>query len=266
MNLDNPRFSVIICTYKRARHDRIQRAVRSVFAQTFPNWELLVINDGDRESAEDYRRLLKPFGHDPRFRSSANGGYFEMPSNRGLPTVRNVGISLAKGDYVCFLDDDDRYHQRALQRFWETVQRHDYPDLVYGEALQEHLGQSQGWPFPTGSGTPWRSPFDAKRLKRENFILASSVALKHKTLREVGPFWEELWQGDRRGPEDWEMWQRLASLGKRIVGIPYVVVFRRADFSEEEWDVPMSLRVDRLGTKAEGDNMVRDRYAWWRPQ
>ena len=99
-----PRVSVIIPTYNRV--DILPRAVDSVLAQTARDFELIVVDDG---STDDTQALLNAYD-DPRIRSVAHG------SNRGANVARNTGIGAATGTYVAFLDSDDEWHPRKLER------------------------------------------------------------------------------------------------------------------------------------------------------
>ena len=99
-----PRVSVFIPAYNR--EDLIGDAVGSVLAQTFRDFELIVVDDGstDRTCA-----IVEAFG-DPRVRLVSNG------ANLGIPISRNRGLELARGDYLAILDSDDRMLPERLRR------------------------------------------------------------------------------------------------------------------------------------------------------
>ena len=99
-----PRVSVFIPAYNR--EDLIGDAVGSVLAQTFRDFELIVVDDGstDRTCA-----IVEAFG-DPRVRLVSNG------ANLGIPVSRNRGLELARGEYLAILDSDDRMLPERLQR------------------------------------------------------------------------------------------------------------------------------------------------------
>lgn len=88
-------FSVVICTFNRA--DMVGRAIRSVLAQTFEGFELIVVDDG---STDETPSMIASF-EDRRMRIIRR-------LNGGLSAARNTGIAAASGRYVTFLDDDDR--------------------------------------------------------------------------------------------------------------------------------------------------------------
>ncbi|MBN1478227.1 glycosyltransferase family 2 protein [Candidatus Sumerlaeota bacterium] len=95
---ETPTVSIILTTHNR--RDLVVRAIGSVQAQTFKDWELIVIDDGSSDgTAEAVMRLAHD---DRRIR-------YHFWANRGLAASRNWGIAVARGTFVTFLDDDDEY-------------------------------------------------------------------------------------------------------------------------------------------------------------
>ena len=89
-----PAVSVIIPCYNHAHY--LCRAVQSVLAQTYADWEAIIVDDG---STDNTREVATRFS-DPRVR-------YIYQENRGLSAARNTGISAAQGSYLAFLDADD---------------------------------------------------------------------------------------------------------------------------------------------------------------
>ena len=92
----SPAFSVVIPVYNRAH--LLKRALTSVLAQSFQDFEILVVDDG---SKDDPGKIVEALG-DPRI-------HFLWQENQGGGAARNAGIDLAKGHYIAFLDSDDRF-------------------------------------------------------------------------------------------------------------------------------------------------------------
>ena len=92
-----PEFSVVVPTWNR--HDELLRAVRSVIAQEFQDWELIVVDDGSEDQAAVVS-AISGLG-DQRVRTIA------LPTHRNAAHARNVGIRAAHGRWVAFLDSDD---------------------------------------------------------------------------------------------------------------------------------------------------------------
>lgn len=115
-----PRVSVLIAT--RDRTWCLPRAVESVLAQTFQDFEVLVIDAG---SSDDVHDLLSGCG--PKVR-------YSREENKGPSAARNRGIELARGEYVTFLDDDDYLLEDALRLGVEALDDHPEVGYAYGQA------------------------------------------------------------------------------------------------------------------------------------
>jgi glycosyltransferase involved in cell wall biosynthesis len=103
MNTYHPQISVIMPAYNVGPY--IATAIDSVLAQSFHNWELIIVNDA---STDDTEAVIQGYS-DPRIR-------YISSTKLGKPSkVRNVGLSLARGEFVTFLDSDDAYYPQALE-------------------------------------------------------------------------------------------------------------------------------------------------------
>ena len=108
-------FSVIMPLYNKAPY--VEKAIRSVLEQTYPHYELIVINDGSTDnSAEIAEKLLE----------GVSNARFINQQNSGVATTRNNGVAIAKGEYVCFLDADDWWDVSFLQEMSQFIQ--EYPE------------------------------------------------------------------------------------------------------------------------------------------
>ncbi len=117
--------SVIIPTYNRP--DYLREAVDSVFVQTYPSIEILVIDDGSSDGGAHAKSVLKPYlSTDPQ---SPTVTYLYQ-KNRGLVPAVNRGLALARGEYIQRLDDDDRLLPEKIARSVEVFQAHPAVGLV----------------------------------------------------------------------------------------------------------------------------------------
>lgn len=98
----NPLISVIIPTYNREKP--IKRAINSVISQSYRNWELLIIDDGSIDNT--YKNIMP-------FLKNKNIQYY-YKRNDGVSEARNYGAKKAKGEYLAFLDSDDKFHKDKL--------------------------------------------------------------------------------------------------------------------------------------------------------
>ena len=98
----SPRVTVVIPTYNRG--DLLPRAVNSVLAQTYSDFELILVDDCSFDNTQD---VIHDF-EDPRIRS------IRHEVNRGAAATRNTGIAHARGEYIAYLDDDDECTSNRL--------------------------------------------------------------------------------------------------------------------------------------------------------
>ena len=108
----------------------IEEAIESVFAQTYDNWELLLVDDGSTDGSTDIaRRYAEQYPEKVR--------YLEHDShqNRGMSASRNLGLSKAIGEYIAFLDADDIWLPHKLQQ--QVAILHALPEaaMLYGRTL-----------------------------------------------------------------------------------------------------------------------------------
>lgn len=106
--------SVIIPTYNRAEY--VTQAIDSVLAQTYPDYEIIVVDDG---STDNTKEVLLPYMDRIRYIYQENGG---------IGAARNTGIKMAKGNWIAFLDSDDEWLPGKLAAQIRAVERH--PQLV----------------------------------------------------------------------------------------------------------------------------------------
>jgi len=118
-----PKVSIILPTYNRA--DTIIRAVRSVQAQTFQDWEMIVVDDG---SCDETASLLA--GIEPRM-------VLIRQQNRGFTEARNTGIRAARGSYIAFLDSDDEFLPYHLELGVAFLDRYTTESFISTELLED---------------------------------------------------------------------------------------------------------------------------------
>lgn len=106
-----PLISVIIPAYNAEK--TIHRAVRSVLAQTYPNVELVVVDDGSTDGTGDLLDSLA---------ATESRIHVVHQENGGVCAARNTGLNGAKGERICFLDADDELTEKALQTLFETME------------------------------------------------------------------------------------------------------------------------------------------------
>lgn len=199
----SPVVSVVVPTHDRP--GRLRQAVASVLAQTFADFEIVVVDDGSTESAEE---VLRELG-DPRIR------VFRHDRPEGAPRARNAGIRAARAEYLAFLDDDDEWLPQKLERQLAAFAAAP-PEVgvVYTgfEVVSDKTGRVASRAIPRLPSSPY------VRFLRSTVFSTSVPLLRMECLRKVGLFDEAL-----PGTQDRDLWLRIAR-HFAFVGVPEVLV------------------------------------------
>uniref|UniRef100_A0A6H1ZGS6 Putative glycosyltransferase n=1 Tax=viral metagenome TaxID=1070528 RepID=A0A6H1ZGS6_9ZZZZ len=132
-----PRLSVLIPTYNR--HDYLEHAIRSVMKNWYKDWEIVVYDDGSEDDTKGM--MIGKYRGDPRVR------YVRNHVNRGIPFARNELLNLAKGDYCCWLDSDDRCNVNRLGMLVEVLDKFAPPYVRTMTTTFAKWGD-KSWLFP----------------------------------------------------------------------------------------------------------------------
>jgi len=180
------KISVIIPTYNRA--DFLREAIDSVLAQTYREFELLVIDDGSTDHTRD---VIAMYGKQLT-------SHFQ--ENRGVSSARNLGIRVSQGEYIALLDSDDRWLPQKLERQIAIMEHHPDLQLCHTEEI---------W---IRHGVRVNPKKKHKKYSGDIFqyclplcvISPSSVMIRRTVFDEVGGF-------DERLPacEDYDLWLRI---------------------------------------------------------
>lgn len=117
---NKPLVSIIISTYNRK--ETIGRALRSVFLQTYKNYELIIVDDGSTDGEE---RIISPL-----IRDKPNCLYVRI-KHQGAPYAKNFGIIISRAPSITFLDSDDEYKKDHIQKRVEYMRKHPKIDLTH---------------------------------------------------------------------------------------------------------------------------------------
>lgn len=183
--------SVVMPAYNAAA--TVAESVRSVLGQSYPDWELIVVNDGSTDATS---AVLAPFLADPRVR------LIEQP-NAGVGAARNTGIRRSRGEFVAFLDADDLWQEGKLAL-----------QVALFASAPASLGLVHTR-YRSFTGDPVKSrPKDddpcfgrlppERRILVYDFIATSTVMVRARLFQSVGLFDEKL-----AGTEDWDLWIRI---------------------------------------------------------
>lgn len=173
--------SIIMPMYNAANY--VTEAILSVQAQDYDNWELIVINDG---STDDGPEIVKRLAQtDPRIK-------LINKTNGGIASARNAGIKAAKGQYVAFLDSDDKWLEGKLTKQINLLKEKS-AKFCYGATAfmsDDSTPLEKWWPVPT--------EVDYKTLLHANVIPCSSVLIDRTGLKSF--------LMPKQGHEDYATW------------------------------------------------------------
>jgi glycosyltransferase involved in cell wall biosynthesis len=189
-----PRVSVIIPMYNR--EDFIVETIRSVLDQTYPNIELIVVDDG---STDDSRKVLKQF--EGKIRVLEHPGKV----NRGQSAAINLGIRSSEGRYVAILDSDDLFAPRKIQLQVEYLENHPDIGLVYGNGYYIDEEGEKLYPIYQIGHKEYSRP---ELVLLDCYInIPSNSLIRRSVLDLVGGFDESM-----RSAQDHDMAVRLAEV------------------------------------------------------
>jgi glycosyltransferase involved in cell wall biosynthesis len=182
-----PQVSVVLPTYNRA--GLLREAIASIQAQTFHDWELLVVDDGSTD--ETGRVIETAMAADARIRCLRG-------AHHGVSAARNLGVREARSNFVAFLDDDDLWLPHKLEHQITALKAHPEWAFVYTQAeLRYGNGMSKV-----------RQPMAATfpMLLEKNTIAVPAVLIRRKIFIEMHGFPEQM-----DVAEDVDLWLRIAS-------------------------------------------------------
>jgi len=192
--IDRPLVSAVICTFRR--QDVIKNAIRSVQNQTYPNIEIIVVDDASPDRTKD---TVEEIGN-------GRVKYLRHGQNKGQAAGRNTGIHAANGEYIAFLDDDDEWYPKKIEIQIKSCMEKGF-DVVLSASMFGDGGLKR-------FGRPEVTMEDLRQ--GNDFAPGSGLMARASVLRDLR-FDESIGQG-----EDWDILIRLAQMKYRIgyVGEP----------------------------------------------
>jgi glycosyltransferase involved in cell wall biosynthesis len=201
---------ILIPAYNAGRY--LPAALSSVEAQTFPDWRILLVDDGSTDNTPD---LVAPF----RDRLGPKLFYIQQP-NAGLPAARNTAIRHATADYLALLDADDIWLPDRLAASVHALNSHPDAGLAYGLI---HIIDTEGAILRTWPGNPAHAEGDiAPHIYMRSVELpCPTITFRRICIDQVGFFDETM-----RATEDRDLWLRIA-LRYQVAFIPEVIALYR---------------------------------------
>jgi len=205
----SPTVSVIVPSYNTAGY--IVECLASVFAQTYQDFEVIVVNDGSPDTPA-LERALEPF---------RDRIVYLTQKNKGLAAARNTAIRASRGRYLALLDSDDAWLPEYLEVQVAALERDASIDAVYPDAIifgdHPHAGRTYMDVCPSDGPVT----FEALITQRCNVLV--SLLIRREAVLGAGLFDESL-----RSVEDFDLWARLLARGGRMTYHRQVLVrFRK---------------------------------------
>jgi len=194
--------SILIPTYNRKEY--LYETLSSVFAQTYKDFEVVVLDDGSTDGTE---QMIKEGGYDVR--------YYRQ-ENQGEPSARNRLIELARGEYISFLDSDDLLFEDSIERLVKAEEAESDDVIVYGSYVRiDGKGEFYG-----GCKRKLYGGYITNYLFRDIFVHPVGTLFPKKVFDDIGKFDRSIMGGDY----DFDL---RASLKYRFVALPEPTFKRR---------------------------------------
>lgn len=192
----NDLVSVVMPAYNCEKY--IVEAVESVLKQTYSNLELIIIDDGSKDSTLE---ILNNY-----VKKDSRVKVFQNEKNSGVSATRNRGISIAKGNWIAFLDSDDIWGEDKLQKQMDCAEKYNAQFVFTGVSYIDEEGNSYNGVFQVPDQISY------KKLLRQNVITCSSVLVQKKYFENIKMEKDEM-------HEDYAVWLRILRLGITAYGI-----------------------------------------------
>lgn len=194
--MEQPLVSIILPTYNRAKF--IEKAIRSVWTQTYSNMELIVVNDG---STDDTVLVL-----DRLSKENAKITIVNNQKNSGIVVALNNGIKSAKGKYIARLDDDDFWQDdKKIEKQVNFLENNKDYVLVGGGVIKVDKDGKEIDRFLL----PEKDEDIRKSILIDNVFVHTSVLFRKDAFEKTGGY-----NQDFLYIEDWDLWMNLGIIGK----------------------------------------------------
>ena len=198
---DAPRVSIVIPAYNVAPF--ISETLATVFAQTFTDFEVIIVNDGSPDT-EEFELAIMPYRDRVRYLRQ---------ENRGASAARNTGLRVALGELIAFLDADDLWLPDYLEKQLNFIREYGC-DLACADAMIFGVSADAGRSYMDSlmeSAPPEGLVTFLELVNADRSLITSGVVVRRDLVLEVGLFDEAL-----RNAQDFDLWLRLARRGARL--------------------------------------------------
>jgi len=223
--LSAPQFSIVITCFNQ--RDFIAAAVDSALAQTYRDNEVIVVDDA---SVDGSREILQKYSHAIQLAA--------FPTNRGCIAARNHGASLARGEYLAFLDGDDLFTPWCLEVYDRIIQERS-PKIIFGNAVWFKGNSVPSLEHHRAHHQIEFMDYPALMAKdREVWLSASVLVVDRQTFHQVDGWSPDIFQMDL-----YDMATKLGHAGRTVCVSAPVTTFYRVHASNSIQDVEPFIRM-----------------------
>ena len=203
---DNPLVSVIIPVFNYQLY--LGEAIESVLSQTYRHLEVIVVDDGSTDRSGE---VAKSF--------AGRGVRYSHQDNAGIGPARNKGVELARGEFLAFLDADDRWPEEKIERQLRAFERDPSLEMCFGQAVQLQTGPA------------WEAGVKDNQLPETGKVpgmVPGTMIIKRDAFDRVGKF-----PGGLKVGEFIDWYARAVELRVRSVVLPDLFLWRRIHDSNQ---------------------------------
>ena len=212
------RISVVIPTYNRSH--TLMRAINSVLSQTHPAFEIIVVDDG---STDGTKELLQAYGFCKKDTKELEKKYL-IQENGGVSSARNLGVKNAKGDFIAFLDSDDAWSEKKLERQLVVLKQNLFKQrIIHTDEIWIRNGVrvNQHKKHEKSGGNIFEKCLAL-------CCISPSSAMLHRSLFDEYGYFDETMPAC----EDYDMWLRLAAFEK-VLFVPEFLTIKYGGHSDQ---------------------------------
>jgi len=239
-------FSIIIPTYNRKQFLKI--ALNSVLAQTFNNYEIIIVDDG---STDGTRGMFE--GQNPWAQACGKKAKYIYQQNKGPAAARNTGIKQAKGEFICLLDSDDRFREDKLKVAYEYIKKYPQYKIFHTEEIWYKDGALL--PQKIYHKKPSGSVFG--NSVKICSIGTSTAIIQKDIFTEIGLFDEKL-----LACEDYEFWLRVTNKRKVLLIPDYLTIKQGGHPGQQsfKYEAMDTFRIYALKKILESNELTKDNF------
>lgn len=229
--------SVIMPAYNAEKY--IRQAIDSVCAQTYSDWELIVVDDASKDNTNaivsEYCRV------DSRIKLLRN------PYNQGVSHTRKNGVEAAAGEWIVFLDSDDAWHPKKIEKQIEAQKKSNAKLIFTGSTFMDSEGVRVNWTLHVPQRIEYR------QLLKQNIISNSSVMIEKRCYQECAILMDDI-------HEDFACWLRFLEKGNIACGIDEPLLIYRLSVKSKSGNKVKAAKMNWRTYRTVGLNLVETIY------